>query len=62
VISDRDGDRDVDLRDLGQFLGTVGRKAGDAHYLAYFDVNGDDRVGVVDIIAFAKRLGSKLKP
>ena len=35
---------------------------GDPDYLWYFDVNGDDRVGVIDLVAFARRLGSRLNP
>jgi hypothetical protein len=60
LFGDGDGDRDVDLHDLGRFLGTFGRCQGDPHYLAYFDVNGDDRVGVIDLVAFARRLGTHL--
>lgn len=60
LYGDSDGDRDVDLRDLGRLLSTFGRRAGDPHYLAYFDVNGDDRVGVIDLVAFARRLGTHL--
>ena len=33
LYGDSDGDRDVDLRDLGRFLSTFGRRAGDADYL-----------------------------
>jgi uncharacterized membrane protein len=62
LYGDSDGDRDVDLHDLGRFLGTIGRRPGDPHYLAYFDVNGDDRVGVIDTLALALRLGTRLKP
>jgi hypothetical protein len=62
LYGDSDGDRDVDLRDLGRFLSTFGRRPGDPHYLAYFDVNGDDRVGVIDLEAFARRLGTHLDP
>jgi arylsulfatase A-like enzyme len=62
LYGDRDGDRDVDLHDLGQFLGTLGRRAGDPGYQWYFDVNGDDRVGVIDLLAFARRLGTHLNP
>jgi hypothetical protein len=62
LYGDSDGDRDVDLWDLGRFLSTFGRRRGDTHFLAYFDVNGDDQVGVVDLIAFARRLGTHLNP
>jgi hypothetical protein len=50
----------VDLRDLGRFLGTLGRQEGDPHYLWYFDVNADDRVGLTDLVSFARRLGTHL--
>jgi uncharacterized protein (TIGR03118 family) len=62
LYGDSDGDRDVDLLDLGRFLSTLGRRPGDPHYLAYFDVNGDERIGLVDVVAFAQRLGSRLNP
>jgi hypothetical protein len=52
----------VDLHDLGRFLGTLGRRAGDPHYLWYFNVNGDDRIGVIDLVVFARRRGSHLDP
>jgi ELWxxDGT repeat protein len=62
LFGDSDGDRDVDLRDLARFLSSLGRRPGDPLYLAYFDVNGDDWVGVVDLIAFARRFGTHLNP
>ncbi|MBA4064906.1 MAG: hypothetical protein C0501_14565 [Isosphaera sp.] len=62
LYGDGDGDRDVDLRDLGRFLTTFGRRAGDPGYLAYLDVDGDDRVGLLDLFAFADRLGTALQP
>jgi hypothetical protein len=62
LYGDSDGDRDVDLIDLGRFLSTLGRRSGDSHYLAYFDVNGDARVGLVDLFAFVGRLGTHLNP
>jgi hypothetical protein len=62
LYGDSDGDRDVDLCDLGRFLSTLGRRAGDPGYLWFLDVNSDDRVGVVDLVAFARRLGSRLGP
>ena len=55
-------DRDVDLHDLGRFLSTLGRDSSDSKYLVYFDANADDRVGVVDLIAFARRIGTELNP
>jgi endonuclease/exonuclease/phosphatase family metal-dependent hydrolase len=60
LFGDSDGDRDVDARDLFRFVSSFGRQAGDMNYLAYFDVNGDDRVGVIDLVAFARRLGTRL--
>jgi arylsulfatase A-like enzyme len=62
LFGDGDGDRDVDLRDLGLFLSTLGRRAGDPGYLWYLDFNDDDRVGLTDLWAFARRLGSHLGP
>jgi hypothetical protein len=62
LFGDSDGDRDVDVADLGRFLSTFGRRAGDPGYLSYFDFNGDDRVGVIDLLAFARRFGTHLDP
>jgi hypothetical protein len=60
LFGDTNGDRDVDLQDLGQFLSTVGRRAGDPGYLSYLDYNSDGLVGAVDLVAFARRLGKRL--
>ena len=57
LYGDSDGDRDVDLLDLGRFLSSFGQRAGSPSFLWYFDVNGDDRVSVIDLIAFLSRLG-----
>jgi hypothetical protein len=62
LFGDTDGDRDVDLHDLGQFLSTVGRRVGDSGYLAYLDYDGDGLVGVVDLVEFTRRLGRRLPP
>jgi hypothetical protein len=60
LFGDSDGDRDVDLIDTVRFLSTLGRREGNPHYLWYFDFNGDDRVGVLDTVAFGIRLGTYL--
>jgi arylsulfatase A-like enzyme len=62
LFGDSDGDRDVDVQDLVRFASTLGRQASDPNYLAYFDVNGDDRVGLIDLFAFVGRLGTHLNP
>src|SRR5262249_15313968 len=51
LYGDGDGDRDVDLLDLGRFLGTLGRRRGDPHILGYLDYDGDGRVGPLDLLA-----------
>ena len=43
-------------------LGTLGHQSGDAEYLWYLDVNGDERINVVDGLAFGTRLGARLNP
>ena len=62
LFGDSDGDRDVDLLDAARFLSTLGRQEGNAHFLWYFDVNGDDRVGLLDTLAFGIRFGQHLNP
>jgi hypothetical protein len=61
LYGDSDGDRDVDLSDLRRFVSTFGRQRGDPNYLWWLDVNADDRVGLIDAIAFARRLGTHLQ-
>ena len=62
AVRGRDGDRDVDLLDLGRFLGTFGHRRCDPHFLEYLDFNGNDRVGLIDLFAFVGRLGTHLNP
>jgi hypothetical protein len=62
LFGDSDGDRDVDGRDLVRLLRAFGSRAGQPDYLWYFDVNGDDRIGVFDALAFGVRLGTRLRP
>lgn len=62
LFGDSDGDRDVDVADLFRFLGSFGRRSGDPAYLAYFDFDGNGQVGLLDLLAFARRVGSRLQP
>jgi hypothetical protein len=43
-------------------MGSFGHREGDARCLSYFDVNADDRVGLIDLFAFVGRLGTYLNP
>ena len=52
---DANGDRRVDVADLGLFAGTYLRASPDPLYLAYFDFNADGRVDVTDLGQFAQR-------
>ncbi len=61
LFGDSDGDRDVDGHDLFRFISTFGRQQGQSRYLDYMDFNGDDRVGLVDLIAFGRRVGTRLQ-
>jgi endonuclease/exonuclease/phosphatase family metal-dependent hydrolase len=60
LYGDSDGDGDVDQHDVRTFLRTLGRKRGDARYLDYMDFSGDNRVGVIDLLAFARRIETHL--
>jgi hypothetical protein len=62
LFGDGDGDADVDWRDLLRFVSALGRRQGDQHYLWYMDVDGDDRVGLIDLLAFTRRVGTRLNP
>src|SRR5207248_2263586 len=52
---DANGERRVDVADLGLFAGTYLRVSPDPAYLAYFDFNADGRVDVTDLGQFAQR-------
>src|SRR5205823_4324856 len=52
---DANGDRRVDVADLGAFAGTYLRSTGDPGYLGYFDFSADGRVDVADLGQFASR-------
>ena len=55
LFGDGNGDRRVDVADLGLFAGTYLKTGADPGYLAYFDVNADGRVDVTDLGQFAAR-------
>jgi hypothetical protein len=57
LFGDADGDGHVDLQDLARFIGTFGKRSGDAGFLAYFDYNGDGRVDFGDLVQLLRRLG-----
>src|SRR5205823_4936137 len=52
---DANGDRRVDVADLGAFAGTYLKSSGDPGFLAYFDFNADGRIDVADLGQFAAR-------
>src|SRR5262249_21169337 len=62
LFGDSDGARDVALNALGRFLGTFGRQLGSPRFLWFLDFDGDDLVGLVDLVAFTRRLGTRLNP
>jgi hypothetical protein len=39
------------------FIGTFGKRAGDAGFLAYFDYNADGRIDLGDLVQLLRRLG-----
>jgi hypothetical protein len=51
-FGDSDGDGDVDLADKQAFHTTYGKRSRDAGYLAYFDFNGNRKVGKDDLVLF----------
>ncbi len=57
LFGDADGDGHVDLADLESFLGTFGKRTGDAGFLAYFDYNADGRVDFGDLLQLLHRPG-----
>jgi arylsulfate sulfotransferase len=56
LFGDTDGDRDVDVRDLLRFAGSLGSRTGQSDYLWYLDYDADRTVGVVDLFQFVRRL------
>jgi type 1 fimbria pilin len=62
LYGDTDGDRDVDVPDLLRFLSSFRHRRGDPRFLDYLDFDGDDRVWIVDLQAFVRRLGTRLGP
>ena len=60
LFGDGNGDRRVDVADLGLFAGTYLKQQGEAGYLAYFDFNHDTRVDVADLGQFAARYQTML--
>jgi hypothetical protein len=60
LYGDGDGDRDVDVRDLIQFAGSLGKKAGDAGFLSFFDHEADGDVDRADLLEFIRRFGNRL--
>jgi hypothetical protein len=57
LFGDGNGDGRVDFQDVLALLGTLGKRAGDPGYLAYFDYYGDGRVGLADLLQLLLRLG-----
>ena len=41
---------------LRRFVGAFGATADDPRYLDYLDYDGNDRIGVIDLLAFLDRL------
>src|SRR5262249_54673427 len=60
LFGDSDGDRDVDVQDLRQFVGSLGKRQGDTGFLAYFDHEGDGDVDRDDLAEFVGRFGRSL--
>jgi hypothetical protein len=54
-FGDANGDRHVDVADLGLFSGTYGLNSTQAGYLSYFDFNGDGRIDIADFGQFSLR-------
>jgi photosystem II stability/assembly factor-like uncharacterized protein len=57
LFGDSDGAGHVGLRDLLRFAGTLGKRAGDPGYLAYFDYDGDGGVDFGDLFQLLRRFG-----
>jgi hypothetical protein len=57
LFGDSNGDGHVDLQDLLTFGSTLGKRAGDAGYLAHFDYTGDGHVDFGDLLQLLRRFG-----
>jgi hypothetical protein len=57
LFGDSDGGGPVGVRDPQRFAGALGQRAGDRGCLAYFDYDGDGRVGFGDLAPLLRRLG-----
>jgi hypothetical protein len=60
LFGDSDGDADVDVRNLLRFVRALGSHEGDQDYPWYLDYDLNGRVGVIDVLAFAHRLGHRI--
>jgi hypothetical protein len=52
---DANGDRHIDIADLGVFSGTFNLSTGQTGFLSYFDYNGDGRIDIADFGQFSIR-------
>jgi hypothetical protein len=57
LFGDSNGNGVVNGQDLASFLDALGKRKGEACYLAYFDYDGDGRVDLGDLLQLLRRLG-----
>jgi hypothetical protein len=60
MFGDFSGDAQVDGVDFSPFSSTYGLFAGNAAFIAAFDVNGDGQIDGVDLSAFSGRFNTVL--